>query len=96
MLSMDEDPWFQYPQPPSARRPRTGGFRAVQLNAVGWCALLVPSGLAGMLIALRFRLPPLPGAVVGGLVAWATALVFDARKWARLKAETEVASPGQE
>jgi hypothetical protein len=82
---MDEDPWFQYLQPPSGRRRRTGGFRAVQLNVVGWAALLAPGVLAGTLIALRFRLPLLPGAVVGGLVAWATGLVLDSRKWARLE-----------
>jgi hypothetical protein len=84
MLAMAEDQWFQYLQP-SARRRRTGGFRAVQLNVVGWAALLVPGGLAGTLIALRLHLPLLPGAVVGGLVAWATGLVLDSRKWARLE-----------
>jgi hypothetical protein len=93
MLAMDEDPWFQYMQPPAARRRRTGGFRAVQLNVVGWTALLAPGGLAWMLIALRFGLPPLPGAVVGALVAWATALVLDSRKWARLKAANDIANP---
>jgi hypothetical protein len=96
MLGMDDDPWFQYLQPPSARRRVTGGFRAVHLNVVGWTALLAPGGLAGTLIALRFHLPPLPGAVVGGLVGWATALVLDRRKFARLKAANDVASPGRE
>jgi hypothetical protein len=89
MLAMAEDQWFQYLQP-SARRRRAGGFRAVQLNVVGWAALLAPGGLAGLLIALRFHLPPVPGAVVGGLVAWATGLVLDSGKWARL--ETEIAA----
>jgi hypothetical protein len=89
MLTMDEDPWFQYLQPPSARRRRTGGFRAVQLNLVGWTALLAPGSLAGTLIALRFHLPGLPGAVVGGLVAWVAGLVLDRRKFAAKRVLTD-------
>lgn len=86
---MADDPWFQYLQPP-ARCRVTGGFRAVQLNAIGWVALLLPGGLAGMLIALLFGFPSLLGAVFGGLVAWTTALVLDSRKWARFETEISV------
>lgn len=57
----------------------TCGFRRVKLNVVGWVALLVPGGLAGMLLALFNGLPPLLGVMVDGLVAWATALVLDSK-----------------
>lgn len=52
---------------------------------VGWVALLVPGGLAGMLLALLGGRPALLGAFIGGLVSWATALVVDYRKWSRFE-----------
>lgn len=83
---MADEEWFHYLQPPTPRRHRLrGGFRAVRLNVVGWVALLVPAGLAGILLALLGGLPPLLGAVVGGLVSWATALAVDRRRWSRFE-----------
>ena len=63
------------------RRLRRGGFRTVELNAVGWSALvgtgLVLGGVAALLTPVRTRvLLPL-----GMLLTWAGVLVADYVRW---------------
>ena len=63
------------------RWTRSGGFRMVQLNVVGWAALLVPGATLGLVGARLGGAPVLAGAAVGAVVAWALALVVDMVRW---------------
>lgn len=63
------------------RWARSGGFRMVQLNVVGWAALLVPGGTLGLATAWFGGASVLAGAAVGATVAWALALVVDTVRW---------------
>jgi hypothetical protein len=49
----------------------------VQLNVVGWAALLVPGAAVGLATAWFGGASVLAGAAVGATVAWALALVVD-------------------
>lgn len=60
---------------------RSGGFRTVQLNVVGWGALLVPSALLGALIARLLELSVISGLAIGAISAWAIGLVVDYARW---------------
>jgi hypothetical protein len=60
---------------------RSGGFRMVQLNVVGWAALLVTGATLGLLTAWCGGASVLAGVAVGAAVAWALALVVDTVRW---------------
>jgi hypothetical protein len=60
---------------------RSGGFRTVQLNVVGWSALLVPSALLGALIARLLEWSVIRGVAIGAIAAWRTGLVVDGARW---------------
>lgn len=60
---------------------RSGGFRMMQLNVVGWAALLVPGATLGLATAWFGGASVLAGAAVGAAVAWALALVVDTVRW---------------
>ena len=64
-----------------ARFRRSGGFRMVQLNAVGWLAVLTPGVALGVAIAAVVRWSLLLGAVVGGLFSWVVAVAVDTFRW---------------
>ncbi len=53
----------------------------VQLNVVGWAALLVPGATLGLATAWFSEAPMLAGAAVGATVAWTLALVVDTVRW---------------
>ena len=63
------------------RRARSGGFRMVQLNIVGWAALLVPGATLGLVAAVLGGASVLAGAAVGAVVVWTFALVVDTVRW---------------
>lgn len=44
---------------------RSGGFRTIQLNFVGWSVLLMPGIAAGLLVALLLNSRLLVGAALG-------------------------------
>lgn len=52
--------------------------------------MLVPAGLAGMLLALLGGIPAVVGVAVGGLTSWVTVLVLDFRRWARFESQIPV------
>lgn len=53
----------------------------VQLNVLGWAALLVPGATVGLATAWFGGASVLAGAAVGAAVAWALALVVDTVRW---------------
>ena len=53
----------------------------VQLNPVGWLAVLTPGVALGVAIAAVVRWSLLLGAVVGGLLSWVLAVAVDAFRW---------------
>jgi hypothetical protein len=53
----------------------------VQLNVVGWAALLVPGATLGLVTARLVGVSVMAGAAVGATVAWALALVVDTVRW---------------
>ncbi|MEO5899624.1 MAG: hypothetical protein ABIR68_05775, partial [Ilumatobacteraceae bacterium] len=63
------------------RLTRSGGFRLVQLNVVGWAALLVPGATLGLVTARLRGAPVIAGAAIGALAAWVFGLVVDTARW---------------
>ena len=53
----------------------------VQLNVVGWGALLIPSAVLGALIARLLEWPVICGLAIGAIVAWCVGLVVDDARW---------------
>lgn len=57
--------------------PRRGLFQSVQLNAIGWVALLAPGVVLGLLFARITGRSLLVWGVVGGLTILAVAVAID-------------------
>ena len=53
----------------------------VQLNFVGWAALLVPGAILGLVTARLGGASAMAGAAVGAVAAWALGLVVDTVRW---------------
>jgi len=53
----------------------------VQLNVVGWGALLVPAALLGALIAGLLNWSVIWGLAIGAIAAWCFGLVVDHARW---------------
>ena len=67
-----------------SRRPyqrRKGGFQTVQLNFVGWAALIGVGLAAGIILSLVTALPPLVALVIGVSGAWILFLLTDHYRW---------------
>ena len=62
-------------------RMNHGGFRTIQLNVVGWSALLGTGSAVGSLISLPTRLPLVGGILAGVAGTWAGLLAWDERRW---------------
>lgn len=60
---------------------RSGGFRTVQLNVVGWGALLVAAALLGALIAGLLEWSVIWGLAIGAIAAWCIGLAVDYARW---------------
>ena len=60
---------------------RTGGFRTVELNAVGWLAVLAPGGFAGFIFGLVTNKHVLAMILLGVVAAWGVGLIVDYSKW---------------
>ncbi len=60
---------------------RTGGFRTVQLNAVGWLAVLAPGAFAGLTFGLVTNNHVLAMIALGVVAAWGVGLIVDYSKW---------------
>ena len=83
--------WFEYgPGPVRLRRPSAfsifggfhgGPFRMVELNAVGWSALLAPPALAGGVASLVVGWHPTVGALAGAGAALVVAVAWDRWRW---------------
>jgi hypothetical protein len=83
--------WFEYrPDPVRLRRSsafsifggiRGSPFRMVELNAVGWSALLTPPALAGGVASLAAGRPPAVGALAGAGAAFVVAVAWDRWRW---------------
>lgn len=83
--------WFEYGPGPvrlqrsSAfsilRRVRGGPFRMIELNAVGWSALLAPPALVGGVVALALGRPVAVGALGGTAAALVVAVAWDRWRW---------------
>jgi hypothetical protein len=80
--------WFEYrPDPVRLRRPlalsflRGSPFRMVELNVVGWSALLAPPALAGGVASLAAGRPPAVGALAGAGAAFVVAVAWDRWLW---------------
>ncbi len=80
--------WFEYgPGPVRLRRPsalsflRGGPFRMVELNVVGWAALLAPPALAGGVAPLVVGWHPTVGALAGAGAALVVAVAWDRWRW---------------
>lgn len=58
-------------------RVRKGGFATVELNAVGWVALVGPGVVAGLLFARLTERSFLLWGAVGGVIVWAIAVTLD-------------------
>ncbi len=69
--------WFWH------RYGRTGFFRSVDLNAVGWAAVLGPGIVLGLVIALAVGWPWWLTTPAGMLCTWIAALVLDGVSWRR-------------
>lgn len=53
----------------------------IELNLVGWTAVLVPGVAAGALTALGGSWPVLPFAAAGAFIAWLITAVVDSYRW---------------
>lgn len=53
----------------------------VQLNVVGWAALLIPAATLGLLTARLRGASVMLGAAIGAVFAWALGLVVDTVRW---------------
>lgn len=80
--------WFEYgPGPVRLGRSsafsslRGGPFRMIELNVVGWSALLAPSALVGGAAALALGCPVAIGALGGAGAALVVAVAWDRRRW---------------
>jgi len=83
--------WLEYgPGPVRPRRSsafsifggiRGGPFRMVELNVVGWSALLAPPALAGGVAPLVVGWHPTVGALAGAGSALVVAVVCDRWRW---------------
>ena len=60
---------------------RSGGFRMVRFNVVGWAALLVPGATLGLVAAWLRRASVMTGAAIGAAIAWALGIVIDTVRW---------------
>jgi len=63
------------------RCTRSGGFRMVQLNVVGWAALLVPGAILGLVTSRLRSASVTMGAAIGAVISWALGLVIDTVRW---------------
>ncbi len=63
------------------RRVRGGPFRMIELNIVGWSALLAPSALIGGLVALALGRPVAVGALGVAGAALVVAVAWDRWRW---------------
>ena len=83
--------WFEYgPGPVRLRRSsafsivrgvRGGPFRMIELNVVGWSALLAPPAVVGGVVALALGRPVAVGALGGAGAALVVAVAWDRRRW---------------
>lgn len=83
--------WFEYGSGPVrlrrssafsiVRRIRGGPFRMIELNIVGWSALLAPSALIGGLVALALGRPVAVGALGVAGAAFVVAVAWDRWRW---------------
>lgn len=83
--------WFEYgPGPVRLRRSSAfsilrgvpgGPFRMMELNVVGWSALLAPSAVVGGVVALALGRPVAVGALGGAGAALAVAVAWDRWRW---------------
>ncbi len=58
---------------------RTGGFRTVELDAVGWLAVLASGGFAGFIFGLVTNKHVLAMILLGVVAAWGVGLIVDAQ-----------------
>lgn len=75
---------------------RRGFFRAVDLNATGWLAVLAPGIAIGMATAIAMGWSVALLALVGALGSWAVALSFDARAHRRMGVSVHAAGMTRE
>jgi hypothetical protein len=80
--------WFEYgPGPVRLRRPSAlsslhgGPFRMIELNVVGWSALLAPLALGGGVFALALGRPVGVGALGNAGAALVVAVAWDRWRW---------------
>ena len=83
--------WFEYgPGPARLRRSsafsilrevRGGPFRLMELNVVGWSALLAPPAVVGGVVALALGSPVAVGALGGAGAVCVVAVAWDRRRW---------------
>jgi hypothetical protein len=83
--------WFEYgPGPVRLRRSaafpilrgvRGGPFRMMELNVVGWSALLAPPAVVGGVVALAVGRPVAVGALGGAGVPLVVAVAWDRWRW---------------
>jgi len=93
-LDQDRDPYSDSPmltgtsvrpvrRTTHTRRVAPGGFRTVELNAVGWASALVPAALAGAtlgFVATRSVAVAAAGAAAGAASGFGLARLWDARR----------------
>lgn len=65
----------------------------IELNAVGWAAVLAPGAVLGGLAGLFTRRPISACAVVGAATSWLSALTIDAVRWR--SSEISMRLPGE-
>lgn len=83
--------WFEYgPGPVRLRRSsafsilrgvRGGPFRMMELNVVGWSALMAPPAVVGGVVALALGRPVAVGALGGAGAALVVAVAWDRWRW---------------
>lgn len=83
--------WFEYgPGPVRLRRSsafsilrgvRGGPFRMMELNVVGWSALLAPPAVVGGVVALALGRPVAVGALGGAGAALVVTVAWDRWRW---------------
>ena len=83
MSSGDLQPDVWKRDPLRARRP--GGFRTVELNVVGWSALVGVGLLLGGLLLLLTAIPAAVALPAGVLFTWAVLLILDNHRWRNSK-----------
>lgn len=65
-----------------------GGFKMVELNAVGWSALIGVGMAAGTVVSIATR-ASMPGSLVAGVLGtWGAVLALDHQRWRNSTAST--------